>query len=94
VPLFLIYQSVDNISEETKKQFLIPQLESMLAEVRSQLSTERFDDEQALGPSGSKTVKVTDLEYLIQILRGNADAKMPFGSIFLQAKQPNAGGVF
>ena len=71
-----IYQLANDISEETKKQFLIPQLESMAALARS--STEK----PAPDSVGITKVHVTDLENLIDYLRGKANARMPSQTIF------------
>ena len=76
-----IYRLANDISEETKKQFLIPQLESMAALARS--STEKPDDRRGKFISvGTTKVHVTDLEFLIEYLRDKASARMPAQTIF------------
>ena len=83
--LLNIYRSAGDISEETRKQFLIPQIENMAALVRS--STEKSDNprKKLMGKSisvGKMRIHLADLEFLVEHLRGNADAKMPRLSIF------------
>ena len=83
--LLNIYRSAGDTSEETRKQFLIPQIENMAALVRS--STEKSDNprKKLMGKSisvGKMRIHLADLEFLVEHLRGNADAKMPRLSIF------------
>ena len=88
--LIKIYRSAADISAETKKQFLIPQLERIVG----LLSQPPIKKSRML--NRGITTSISDFEFLIEHLRGNADAEMPASSIFrkLDGGGLGSGGVF
>jgi len=88
--LKLVYRLANDISRKTKEEVLIPQLESMVAQLSTLPSSDSPRDGKRLTdlPGGSTIeVGVSDLEFLIEHLRGNTDVeKLSKHSFFRKVK--------
>jgi len=87
-----IFKLADQISEETKNQFLIPRLKKMIA-IQQSKATKPWQPDGT--PAQDKPVKIADLEFLIQHLQGDEDVELSHDSIFIRwTQKQHDGGVF